>query len=148
MTRPKYGVTGLALLVAVSASVAAGCAQERSAEAYCRAFYETATPIRDGYVEAGENVEGDPVTALVRLISVPGDLAVIFDSMVDHAPDEIRSDTEAARDHFRRQQEALGDAVRDPLSALASGLVSGAGVAGSLERVDAYLSSNCPPPPR
>ncbi|HEX5988693.1 MAG TPA: hypothetical protein VFY75_00580 [Solirubrobacterales bacterium] len=131
-----------ALLTLLLASCGGG--QERSADAYCRAFYEHAAPIRKSYVEADERMEEDPVGSIVTLLGSPGDIAVIFDAMVDHAPDEIRADTEAARDAVQDQQDALGDALSDPLGALGGGLIEGLTTSGSFARVDSYLNEHCP----
>ena len=121
-----------------------GGGEDRSADAYCRAFYEHAAPIRAGYVEADEQMEEDPVGSIVTLLGSPGDIAVIFDAMVDHAPDEIRGDTEAARDAVQDQQDALSDALSDPLGALGGSLIEGLTSSGSFARVDSYLNDHCP----
>ena len=118
---------------------------ERSPEAYCRAFYETAAPIRQSYLEADEQMEEDPLGSIVALLGSPGDLTVIFDSMAEHAPDEIRADTEAARDALEDQQDAIGDALSDPLGALGSSVIGGLTSSGSFARVDEYLAEHCPP---
>jgi hypothetical protein len=122
-----------------------GCGgSERSPEAYCRAFYETATPIRESYVEASKEVERDPLQSIVTLLGSPGDLSVIFDSMVAHAPDEIRADTEAARDAMKKEQDAIGEGFSDPLGALGKSLGAGLTSSGSFSRVDSYLNEHCP----
>jgi ADP-ribosylglycohydrolase len=134
-----------ALIVALTISLAAcGDGSERSAEAYCRAFYEKAAPIREHYVEANEEIEEDPLSALVTLLGAPGDLTVIFDTMAEHAPDEIKADTEEARDALKKQQDSLGDALSDPLGAIGSGLIAGLTSSGSFSRVDSYLQAHCP----
>jgi hypothetical protein len=135
----------VALTVGVAVVALAACGEtERSPEAYCRAFYETAAPIRSSYVEADESFEQDPVQAIATLLSAPGDMVVIFDSMANHAPDDIRPDTEAARDALKQQQESMGDGLSDPLGALGKGLVAGLTASGSFSRVDSYLNEHCP----
>ena len=144
MTNPRnLGASALLLLVLLC--LLAGCGgSERSAEAYCKAFYETAAPIRESYVEADKEVENDPLQSIVTLLGSPGDLSVIFDSMVAHAPDEIRADTEAARDAMKQEQEAVGEGLSDPLGALGKSLGAGLTSSGSFERVDSYLNEHCP----
>lgn len=136
----------LLTLAGAGASLALlGCGgPERSAEAYCRAFYETAAPIRADYVEADERFEEDPLGSLVTLLGSPGDMTVILATMADHAPDEIRADTEAAHDALEDQQDSLGDAFSDPLGAIGSGLAAGLTSSGSFSRVDSYLQQHCP----
>jgi hypothetical protein len=136
---------GASALLLVLVGLLGGCGgSERSTEAYCKAFYETATPIRESYVEAGEEVEDDPLQSIVTLLGSPGDLSVIFDSMAAHAPDEIRADTEAARDAIKEEQEAIGDGLSGPLGALGKSLGAGLTSSGSFERVDSYLNEHCP----
>lgn len=123
----------------------AGCGgSDRSPEAYCKAFYETAAPIRETYVEADENLEEDPVQSIVTLLGSPGDLQVIFNSMAAHAPDEIRADTEALSDALNKEQEAMGEELSDPIGAIGKGLAAGLTSSGSFERVESYLNDHCP----
>jgi hypothetical protein len=137
-----FATAGLTALVTLALTSCGD--EERSADAYCRAFYEHAAPIRKSYVEADERMEEDPIGSIVTLLGSPGDIAVIFDAMVDHAPEEIRSDTEAARDAVGDQQDALDDALSDPLGALGGSLIEGLTSSGSFARVDAYLNEHCP----
>jgi hypothetical protein len=141
----RIGFAATFVLMTVFTAVLTGCGgSERSPEAYCKAFYETAAPIRETYVEADENVEDDPIGSIATVLQAPGDMVVIFSHMSEHAPDEIRSDTEAAQHSLEDQQDSLGDALSDPLGALGSGLVNGLTSAGSFSRVDAYLNQHCP----
>ena len=141
----RSGFATIFVLASALTLAIAGCGgSERSPEAYCKAFYETAAPIRETYVEAGEDVEEDPLGSIATLLGASGDMTVIFSHMADHAPDEIRSDTEAARDSLKEQQDSMGDALSDPLGALGKGLISGLTSSGSFSRVDAYLTQHCP----
>lgn len=136
---------GASALLLLLVGLVVGCGgSERSPEAYCRAFYETAAPIRKSYVEAGNEVESDPLRSIVTLMGTPGDLSVIFDSMVAHAPDDIRSDTEAARDAMKKEQDAVGEGLSDPLGALGKSLGAGLTSSGSFQRVNDYLDEHCP----
>ncbi|MBJ7330457.1 MAG: hypothetical protein JHC95_11215 [Solirubrobacteraceae bacterium] len=141
--RVIHGAVGLVCMPALVFSLAA-CGDERSPEAYCRAFYEHAAPIRRGYVDAGNNAKSNPIEAIATILASPGDLVTIFDAMVDHAPDEIQSDTEEVRDSFKRAQEHLGEAASNPLGALGAGLIGSMTSAGASRRVDAYLNEHCP----
>jgi hypothetical protein len=64
--------------------------------------------------------------------------------MAAHAPDEIRADTEAARDAMKEQQDAIGEGLSDPLGALGNSLAAGVTASGSFSRVDSYLAQHCP----
>jgi hypothetical protein len=148
--RPSPRAIGSALLTVVvtgaSALILSACASsdERSPEAYCRAFYTKAAPIRQGYVDAGNKMEADPLTGIIKLLQVPGDMQSIFDGMVDHAPDEIKSDTAQVRDSFKKMADTQGEALSNPLLAAGKGLVNSLTSAGAFERVDAYLAAHCP----
>jgi hypothetical protein len=149
MRRPvttRFASAGLLAAAVIAAVWTGGCGggSDRSAEAYCRSFYETAAPIRKSYVEADEQAETEPLQALVTLLGSPGDLGVIFDSMAAHAPDEIRSDTEAVRDAMKKEQEAIGEGLSDPIGALGNSLAAGVTSSGSFTRVDNYLNEHCP----
>jgi len=137
--RPRLSLAGLlGVLVALS-----GCGgEERSPEAYCKAFYSKAAPIRESYVRA--DPEKDPLGAIVTLLSAPGDMVTILDGMTRHAPDEIESDTAQVRDSFKKMQDTMGDAIKDPFGALGSGLVNSLTSAGAFQRVDSYLGQHCP----
>ena len=93
---------------------------------------------------SGQEVENDPLQSIVTLLGSPGDLSVIFDSMAAHAPDEIRADTEAARDAMKKEQEAVGEGLSDPLGALGKSLGAGLTSSGSFQRVKCYLNEHCP----
>jgi hypothetical protein len=149
--RPSLRAVSSALLtlVATGASVLAlsacgNSSDERSPEAYCRAFYTKAAPIRQGYVDASANMDADPLTGIVKLLQAPGDMQSIFDGMVDHAPDDIKSDTAQVRDSFKKMADTEGEALSNPLLAAGKGLINSLTSAGAFERVDAYLATHCP----
>lgn len=133
-----------AALAVAAATAFSGCGTERSAEAYCKAFYAKAAPIREEYVDRNEQLEQNPLGAIATLFSAPGDLEAIFDGMVDHAPDEIKSDTVVVRDSFEKLQESMGDALGDPLAAFGGALMSSLTSSGASRRVDEYLAEHCP----
>jgi hypothetical protein len=120
------------------------CGSDRSPEAYCKAFYAKAAPIRQSYVDANKGADKNPVLALAMVLRAPGDFVSILDGMVDHAPDEIKSDTMEARDSLKSMQESMGKGITNPLGALAENLVNSLTSAGAFDRVDAYLNDHCP----
>lgn len=144
MRRRAAGPLSALTVVLCGLGLTACGGSERSPEAYCRAFYTKAAPLRQGYVDAGKTANADPLTAIVKLLSAPGDFESLFDGMVPHAPDEIRSDTVVVRDSFKKLQDSMGDAITNPLGALASNLGTSLSSAGAFNRVDAYLGRHCP----
>ena len=147
--RPSYRQIYLfvsAGIVAAAGAAFAGCGGDsRSPEAYCKAFYSHAAPIRQTYVNADKTAKQQPLQALVTLLSAPGDLAAIFDSMVPHAPDEIASDTKQVRDSFKKLQDNMGKSVTNPFQALVENAANSLSSSGSFVRVDQYLGAHCPP---
>jgi hypothetical protein len=147
---PRIRLLGSLLVAAVAALALTACGggggdqDERSPEAYCTAFFTKAAPIRQSYVEAGKNAEADPLTAIVKSLSSPGDLQSIFDGMIDHAPDDIKADTTIVRDAFKDMRSTMGDAVRDPFGALVKNLAGSLSSAGAFQRVGDYLDAHCP----
>jgi hypothetical protein len=150
LPRRSRRLTGLTLLTALATAASAltlsacGSSDERSPEAYCRAFYTKAAPIRQSYVDANKNMDADPLTGIIKLIGVPGDMESIFDGMVDHAPDDIKSDTAQVRDSFKKMADTEGDALSNPLLAMGKGLINSLTSAGAFQRVDSYLTAHCP----
>jgi len=137
----------LSICLGAAAAGISACGSEaeaRTPEAYCRAFYEKGVPLHDEYEDAAQNMETDMLGGLLTLMQSPGDMATLLDDMSAHAPDDIRSDTEAARDALKKQQESMGDAISDPLGALGSSLGLALTSSGSFERVDEYLNEHCP----
>lgn len=126
--------------------VAAGCGQERSAEAYCDAFWDKAIPLHEQYDDAAKRAEDNPFDAIMNLFSAPRDLAVVFDSMAQSAPEEIRADTEAVRDSFDKLADSYGDTLKDPLGGLIGNLGSALSVGNAMARVDAYMTQHCGTP--
>jgi len=141
-------VIGVVVLAAVAGALGVSAcgdeAEARTPEAYCRAFYEKGVTLHDEYQQASDNMETDLLGGMITLFSAPGDLATLLDDMAAHAPDEIRSDTEAVRDAFKKQQDSMGDALTNPLGALGSGLATALTTSGSFRRVDEYLGEHCP----
>jgi hypothetical protein len=143
LRRTAFTATALAATSACAIAFS-GCGEERSPDAYCRAFYTKAAPIRQGYVQADQNMQSDPLNGLVKLLSAPGDLESIFDGMVDHAPDDIKSDTVKVRDSLKDMQSNMGKALSDPKGAIGGLIVGSLTSAGAWQRVDDYLNQHCP----
>lgn len=117
--------------------------EDSGADGFCDVWWESAVDLRGRWSETSNE---DPVASLLLLISAPNDLARHFERAAGVAPEEIRGDLQALAEHFDEALDDAGDLVGDPLSFLVGSVVSGAGVAGSFERVDSYVSENCPVP--
>ena len=133
-------------LLAAIAVLATGCGQERSAKAYCNAFWDRALPLHDQYQSASSTSPDNPIPALINLFSSPRDLAGMLDAMAKVAPEEIRPDTEQVRDAFNRLADSYGESLTNPLGGLAAGVGNALSVSGPMAHVDAYVTAHCGTP--
>lgn len=123
-------LVGMLLMVAL-----AGCGNstERSVEAYCN----TMVKHRDRYLTAMDNT-GD-LSGLIGAAGAIGDLKTMWDEMAAVAPSEIRADTEAVRDSWKKAEEAAISG--DFMGLFGNAMFNSA----PIERVDAYIIDNCDP---
>ena len=59
------------------------------------------------------------------------------------APNEIRTDAEIVAQGYDEQLKAAKDALKDPLSAIASSLIDGMMMSGQLNRLNQFALDNC-----
>jgi hypothetical protein len=146
MPRVRRSPIVVALALSAIALLSAGCgsSSQRTPQAYCRAYYSKAAPIRRGYLEDDRQAKTNPLGTLVKLLAAPGDLESIFAGMVDHAPDDIKDDTAQVRDAFKQLASSEGESLANPLKALTGNLGTALSASGAFTRVDAYLQANCP----
>lgn len=83
----------------------------------------------------------------VGMVQALGDLQLMWDDLVDVAPDDIRGDVEVVRDTTQEQLDAAREAVSDPVGALLGGVLSGLQHGGSYTRVNDYARDHCGTPP-
>lgn len=122
-------LTGLLMLGCLT-----GCSGEtRSVEAYCT----TMVKHRDQYLAAMGNT--NELMGILGAASAIGDLKLMWDEMAKVAPSDIRADTEAVRDSWRKAEEA---AIGGDFQALLGNALFNS---GPVERVDAYIIANCNP---
>ncbi len=137
---------------AVALLILAGCGTGRSVDAYCDTFHGQGQEFRQRYLAI--DGEEDPLAALAQLAATPRDLATLFTSLSDVAPEDIRTDVETVRDHFDQQADEFGDDAGDVLSgpagalgSIAGDLMAGLAVAPALQRVATWTTQHCGPPP-
>ncbi|MEZ0579856.1 hypothetical protein [Nocardioides sp. MH1] len=135
------------MLVAVVVLVAggvAGCDDGRSTDAFC----DTLNKHKDRYLTSmdaasGAIDDGDALAGLVQAASAIGDISQMWTELAEVAPEEIRVDTEAVRDQWKKQDELAGQAAGDPLAGFASAMVGWFEISGPLDRVDKFATDNC-----
>lgn len=130
-------VTVLATAGLLAASCAGG--DERSVEAFCSEVTDGAARMTENVATAGDDAGSLLVAALANM----GEYSRILDRMAATAPDEIRTETEAAAELWDKQAEAAGDAISNPLAALGSALMSSVLASSQIEALDAYTAANC-----
>jgi hypothetical protein len=136
-----------ALALALTGCGKAGGGSERSAESYCDVWKREATRLHDKYQAAADGTDADPFGSLLTVAAAPGDLVVLFDKLAKVAPDEIQSEVETIHDSLKDQQDAMGDAIDNPIGAIGSSLISGLTNAGSYQAVEEYTTEHCGSPP-
>lgn len=139
---------GAALLVV---PFLAGCGSDRSPEAFCEVMDTHRERYGDSTSEALRLMEGGDMAGLlggsVGMVQALGDLQLMWDDLVDVAPDDIRGDVEVVRDTTQEQLDAAREAVSDPVGALLGGVLSGLQHGGSYTRVNDYARDHCGTPP-
>lgn len=142
-------VTMLAALLLVH--VLSGCGAEKSPEAFCEVMDRHRERYEDSTSEALRLMEGGDAAGLlggtVGMVQALGDLQLMWDELVDVAPDDIRADVEVVRDTNKEQLAAAKDAISDPVGALLGGVLSGLQHGGSFSRVNDYARDHCGTPP-
>lgn len=124
-----------------------GGGDERSAEAFCSTMKSEKQRILaqfEATSSAGspESLEG-ALAGAGASIQALGELRTYLHRLSDVAPDEIQAPLEIVKDAYDKQFEQMGDAARNPLGALASGLVGSMATSGQLSELDAYAREHC-----
>ena len=86
------------------------------------------------------------VAALLGLgasIQALGELRTYLRKLAIVAPNEIRTDAEIVAQDYDDQLKAAKDALKDPLSAIASSLIDGMMMSGQLNRLNQFALDNC-----
>ena len=94
----------------------------------------TAAPVDAGRLDATEEA---------RLWQALGELRTYLRKLAIVAPNEIRTDAEIVAQGYDEQLKAAKDALKDPLSAIASSLIDGMMMSGQLNRLNQFALDNC-----
>ena len=97
-------------------------------------------------VDAGNASSDGMVQALSGLgasIQALGELRTYLRKLAIVAPNEIRTDAEIVAQGYDDQLKAAKDALKDPLSAIASSLIDGMMMSGQLNRLNQFALDNC-----
>lgn len=137
--------TAAALVVAAVAL--SGCSAARTPKTFCATMDEHRVRYEQAMGEAQSILGSGDLAGLVggvtRAASALGDIQLMWDDLVEVAPDDIRADVEIVRDTNREQLTALQEKAGDPLALLASGITAGITHSGSYQRVNDYALEHC-----
>lgn len=117
-------------------------AQVRSVAALCQSYWTQAVAFTNQLNTAAGN-QDNPLPAFADLVAAPNDLAILFTKMAAVAPGDIEPDVSALATAFRSTAKSEGQAVTDPIGAIAGNLGTALGVTDSYNRVNQYLTAHC-----
>lgn len=143
ISRPRAIVAAFLVGVASAATLASCGGPTRSTAAVCRVFTTDGVALHNQYQHDADEADSDPLLILVDIVRLPNQMADLLQEMANVAPTPINSDFLALVNYFRQIGQSEPDAVMNPLTTLGANLVRSVQVAGSAERVNSYLSSNC-----
>lgn len=133
-------------------AVVAGCGdgETRSAASFCSRLQKEKAAYLGKYNARSESLASSGLDDLTKGLAsfgsafeAMGDVVIIFDKLERVAPDDIQPDVAAIHDSLKKQIDSAGDSFKNPLGALAGGLVSGLTTMGSWRRVEQYIEANC-----
>jgi len=136
----------IALLCAGILLAVAACGEPgRSASAYCATYdsgfdrIKQEHPDVDQYTHTSEN----PLQLLLSVTSAYGDIVALMGDMAKVAPDPVQTDVQRVHEALQKQIDSVGDAVKNPLGALASGFMTAITTSGAMTRMDTYTLQHC-----
>jgi hypothetical protein len=134
------------LVLATSLSSCGGSGSQRSAEAYCKQFYETATAgaPRQPEVEFSTNPYKEPLRFIMTGLRSPERISTVLSSMVAHAPLKVKADTEAIRARVTREKKLGREKPSRPTGVPQTIERAAAATPESFSRVNDYLIQHCP----
>ena len=133
-------VATLAALI-LFAGILSGCTS-RSAQAVCQVWNTQAVALHNQYENDAQS--GNVITSITDLARAPSALANLFNQMAAVAPTNIEPDFQAIANAFKQAQSTDINDAGDPWAALGAGLLNGLSVFDSAQRVDQWMSANCP----
>ncbi len=152
-------IAAVVVLVAAGGTVAYATTshhQARSRAAFCSTFWKDATKLHDRYESTDEDMQHNPnqVAGLFEGLSMTAgvydDLANLFGDLEPVAPSDIEPDVATLHKGMQQQADNMGNTASgmfsNPLGTLAGGVMSSIRLSGPWNRVDAYITKNCPKP--
>ena len=125
----------------------AACGSGRSVASVCHVWDTRGLALHDKFeaAAAGERAHGSAamLSGLASIIGAPNELSKLMSEMADVAPADSQRDFESVASLFKKLSESESNSLTNPLGELAGNLVDGLAASGSIDRVNAFLRSNC-----
>jgi hypothetical protein len=135
------------LLLAAGALGGCSSASTRSVAAYCHTFYQQGTQLRNQWQGVGNNMNRDPLGALVSLVAAPSQMATLFGQLDEVAPQSIEPDVAQIQQALQQEVNNAGQDITNPIVGVIGGLASSIATAPAWTAVNHWTDTNCGPPP-
>lgn len=129
------GITVTVVVIHVTAGPA------RSAASFCNVYFQQKHQYLATY--DSHNYSNDPLGGLLNAIGAMSDWVPMFEKLDAVAPPDIEPDVATVVDSLKQEQQAAGQELSNPLSALGSGLTAALMSSASWNHLDQYIQQNC-----
>jgi hypothetical protein len=129
------GITVTVVVIHVTAGPA------RSAASFCNVYFQQKRQYLTTY--DSRNYSNDPLGGLLNAIGAMSDWVPMFEKLDAVAPPDIEPDVATVVDSLKQEQQAAGQELSNPLSALGSGLTAALMSSASWDHLDQYIQQNC-----
>ena len=133
-----------ALAVTITVTVVivhAVSAPTRSAASFCQVYFQQKKQYLTTYDSQG--YKNDPLAGMLNAMSAMSDWVPMFEKLDAVAPPDIEPDVANIVDSLKKEEDAAGEELSDPLGALGSGLAAAMMSTASWDHVDQYIAQNC-----
>ncbi|WP_139142636.1 hypothetical protein [Humibacillus sp. DSM 29435] len=137
--RARTAQAAAGIIVLAGSLLLSGCGDGRSTDAFCTELKSGMGSINARYKQTGN----DGVKAIGGLVTNLGEFSSMLHKLDEVAPEEIKSDMTQSVKAWDSQVGTAQEAVKNPLGALAGGLMTGLMSSGSMSAVDKFASANC-----
>jgi hypothetical protein len=130
-----------ALVAAVAgAGLIVGCSSPPPTVAdFCRTLAQQ----KAQYLNAYGHPSGNGLDDLVQAVSAVGQWVPIFEALQQNSPPDIEPQVANIVDSLKQEEQDAGNELSNPLSALASGLMTSLESSGSWQQVSNYIDQHC-----
>lgn len=129
------GITVTVVVIHVTAGPA------RSAASFCNVYFQQKRQYLTTY--DSRNYSNDPLGGLLNAIGAMSDWVPMFEKLDAVAPPDIEPDVATVVDSLKQEQQAAGQELSNPLSALGSGLTAALMSSASWDHLNQYVQQNC-----